>query len=94
MYQTNQNAIIPYGSNKPQAYHPNYPNNMVITYLQDPRTRIPNPMFPIRIVRSELQSPIIMMPSEPIYQHSPQVAFWLKKPAPSWKQLIKAWLNR
>ena len=67
--------------------------NIVISYMTDPRTRIPNPLYPIRIVRTDLE-PIVLMPSEPEYQSSPQVKFWLDKPAPTWKQLIKNWLNK
>ena len=69
------------------------PNNVIISYMTDPRTRIPNPLYPIRVVRTELE-PIVMIPSKPEYQSSPQVKFWLEKPAPTLRQLIKNWLNK
>ena len=69
------------------------PNNVIISYMTDPRTRIPNPLYPIRIVRTDLE-PIVMIQSEPEYQSSPQVKFWLEKPAPTLRQLIKNWFNK
>lgn len=67
--------------------------NIIISYKTDPRTRVPNPLYPIRIVRTDLE-PIVMIQSEPEYQSSPQVKFWLEKPAPTLRQLIKNWLNK
>ena len=89
MQSKNKGLIVP---NRTQYQTPN--PNIIIGYMTDPRTRVPNPLYPIRIIRSDLTEPIIHVPTAPEYQSSPQVKFWLDKPTPTLRQLIKNWLNK
>ena len=90
MQSQNKGLIVP---NRSAQYQPPNPN-IIISYMTDPRTRVPNPLYPIRIIRSDMNEPIIHAPTEHTYQSSPQVKFWLEKPAPTLRQLIKNWLNK
>ena len=88
--QTNQiqQACIPQPQIPPQ----------IIGYMSDPKTRIPNPMRPIYAVWPEPVTPTVQpidpQKPEPARVIAPQAQFWLEKPMPTWKQLIKSWLNR